>query len=76
VLIAFNKPFGVICKFSPEPGKQTLADFIRVKNVYPAGRLIPTAEGPAAAHRRRRAAGAHLEPEVQAREGLLGAGGR
>ena len=45
MLIAFNKPFGVICKFSPEPGKQTLADFIRVKDVYPAGRLDTDSEG-------------------------------
>ena len=45
MLIAFNKPFGVICKFSPEPGKETLADFIRVKNVYPAGRLDTDSEG-------------------------------
>jgi 16S rRNA U516 pseudouridylate synthase RsuA-like enzyme len=33
VLIAFNKPFGVACKFSPEPGKRTLADFIKVAAV-------------------------------------------
>ena len=45
VLIAFNKPFGVICKFSPEPGKQTLADYIKVPGVYPAGRLDTDSEG-------------------------------
>jgi len=45
VLIAFNKPFGVICKFRPEPGRQTLADYIKVPGVYPAGRLDTDSEG-------------------------------
>ena len=45
MLIAFNKPFGVICKFSPEPGKPTLADYIKVSAVYPAGRLDTDSEG-------------------------------
>jgi 23S rRNA pseudouridine2457 synthase len=45
MLIAFNKPFGVICKFRPEPGRPTLADYINVPEVYPAGRLDTDSEG-------------------------------
>lgn len=45
MLIAFNKPFGVACKFSPEPGKPTLADYVDVRDVYPAGRLDTDSEG-------------------------------
>jgi 23S rRNA pseudouridine2457 synthase len=45
VLIAFNKPFGVACKFSSESGRQTLADYIDAKGVYPAGRLDTDSEG-------------------------------
>jgi len=45
MLIAFNKPFGVICKFRREPARRTLADFIDVPGVYPAGRLDTDSEG-------------------------------
>ena len=45
MLLAFNKPFGVACKFSPEPDRRTLADFISVRGVYPAGRLDTDSEG-------------------------------
>lgn len=45
MLIAFNKPFDVICKFRPEPGRRTLADYVAVPRVYPAGRLDTDSEG-------------------------------
>jgi len=45
MLIAFNKPFGVACKFSPEPGRKTMADYISARGVYPAGRLDTDSEG-------------------------------
>ena len=45
MLIALNKPFGVLCKFSPAPGRRTLADYVPVRGVYPAGRLDTDSEG-------------------------------
>lgn len=45
MLVALNKPFGVISKFSPEPGKRTLADYVPIRDVYPAGRLDTDSEG-------------------------------
>lgn len=45
VLIAFNKPFNVLCQFTRGAGRQTLADFVNVKDVYPAGRLDYDSEG-------------------------------
>ena len=44
-LMAFNKPMGVICQFSASEGHRTLQDFIKVKEVYPAGRLDTDSEG-------------------------------
>jgi 23S rRNA pseudouridine2457 synthase len=44
-LIAFNKPFGVICQFSRDGDHPALADFIKVPDVYPAGRLDTDSEG-------------------------------
>ncbi len=45
MLIAFNKPFNVLCQFTDDADRRTLADFVTMKDVYPAGRLDYDSEG-------------------------------
>jgi 23S rRNA pseudouridine2457 synthase len=47
MLIAFNKPFNVLCQFTDrsDPPRRTLAEFGLPADVYPAGRLDYDSEG-------------------------------
>ena len=47
MLIAFNKPYGVLCQFTDrsDPPRRTLAEFGLPEGIYPAGRLDFDSEG-------------------------------
>ena len=47
MLVALNKPFNVLCQFTDNhaPPRRTLAEYVKLPDIYPAGRLDYDSEG-------------------------------